>query len=265
MEDFIKKVWLRLKSWWGALLAAATGHIGELVWHKLGDFDLLQSILGWFGVSTDIIFSFLLGPEFSLMAACIGIFGMVFLEKPDFKTKHPASQVVGAAVFVTFASLIGGALAFEQLLNTPKFAEVTKFYLDSETNRTVSKSSIEKMANFLRSNPSILQQFNGYPAFYIASSSDNGSEEYAGKLIDAFNNLGIYAAYSGQGAQDPGQTGIIVLLFDLKHPSHEAILVMSLLNAASIPYTPELWADHLGWPSYPGFMLFVTRNRPVPN
>ena len=265
MEEFLKKIWARLKSWWGAIFTLATGHLGEMVWRKLGDFDLFRSILDWFGVSTDMIFGFLLGPEFALIMATVGVFGMVFLEKPDFKTKHPASQLVGVSLFVIFASLLGGSLVFEQLIQTPKFSEVAQFYIDSQTTRKLAKDAVEKMRTYYLSNPSMVEQIKSYSPISIYSSSDNGSEDYSGKIYDALLKVGISMRYAGQSAQSQGETGIMIQITDPNNPSPGAVYFMSMLKAASIPFKTEVWTDREGWPEFPDFIIFVTRNELAPN
>jgi hypothetical protein len=262
MEEWLKKLWARIKSWWGAIATLSTGHLAHLLWEKLGNLDLLRDVLSWFGVTTDTIFTFLLGPWFALIMAATGIFGMVFLEKPDFKTKHPASQLVGASIFVIFASLIGGSLVFEKLLETPKFSEVADFYNAAHTQRHLRYDQRKKLVEYCK-----LNNFPKFANFFISSTTDNDSIRLARQIYDTFTDCGITNGQIWLPPSDqlPGQQGIMLETIDPNTPSKTAVAVTKAFVAAKIKFTPLKWPDLEGpWMKEPDFVIYVTPDTPAP-
>jgi hypothetical protein len=256
MEDFLKKFWKRLKSWWGVLFTLATGHFGETVWHKLGDFDLAQSLLGWFGVSTDMVLSFLFGPIFSLIVASIGAFGMVVFEKPDFKTKHPNAQLAGASIFVIFASLIGGSFVFEQLIQTPKFSEVAAFYIRGHQHRHLMPEQKSCLAQNLTSKK------KEFSLLIVTAVSGTEPESYAYDFSKVFETVGIreLTTYDAMPINDD-DSGIFVGFVDPKHPSTQGTDLESILKKCGVfPKTTNFLVDQSNFTPPPDFDLFIASN-----
>jgi len=261
MDEKIKKLWARVKGWYAGITLAACARIFGWFWEKAGDFDLAQTVLRWFGMDISKVATFLLSPVFSLLMAGIGIFDMVYLEKPDFKTKHPASQLVGVSIFVAFASLIGGSLVFKQLLNTQTFAEVTHFYIAgheqrhlTDTQKTVLIESCEH-DGLAVSIP-----------FYISSSTDNDSIRLASDIYSEFSACGKDGmTWINPADQIPGQQGIMVELVNPKAPSPQAMAIMKDLKDAKIPFRVWQWPDRgSSWPPSPDFIIYVTPDTPAP-
>jgi len=146
-------------------------------------------------------------------------------------------------------------------LLTRQIAQMLKMQDEEAKPRHPPKDFPGKLSDSLKSKGAL----RSVALFYIAASSDSNSANYAVEIYRALKAAGLHIEIAPLGSQEPRTTGIMIYLFDPNRPSQAAKELLAMFGECGVQAKVVKWEDHEQWPPTPDFMIFVTREQPIPD